>query len=459
MRTILVFALVSLVVLVQFSPVNAQNSYIDLNPSSGYPGDGFTISGMGFAPGSTVSVYWENTYLGSTTAGPNSELSMGASVPNDASPGQHSVVAGDDHGNSAGNAYVVIARPTATQVPPTPTRTAVNTPRPTFTPTATPTLTFTPTATPTKTSTPDLTATAASLVQPTTAPQTNSVMLNVGISGQGSVSSDPAGISCTSDCSTEFDENTRLVLHAVPDSGFKFDKWNGCPVSSDDECTLVMTSSRTIEAVFSSNSFGVFIKDLPGWIPLGAGGLGLLGLGLLVNGAIKGFKPRGKSSIGPKQDDPLAIGPKQDDPLAIGPKQDDPLAIGPKQDDPLAIGPKQDDPLAIGPKQDDPLAIGPKQDDPLAIGPKQDDPLSIGPKQDDPLAIGPKQDDPLAIGPKQDDPITLGLNPNDPHYLNDVGSTGEITKPITFNETGSGVRTAPDLNPTELPGTGPDPQA
>lgn len=51
--------------------------------------------------------------------------------------------------------------------------------------------------------------------------------LSVSVIGQGQVDSNPIGVSCPSDCYQQFIYGTGVELEAIPDIGWKFDKWKG----------------------------------------------------------------------------------------------------------------------------------------------------------------------------------------------------------------------------------------
>jgi uncharacterized protein (DUF2141 family) len=74
--------------------------------------------------------------------------------------------------------------------------------------------------------------------------------------GSGSVSSNPAGISCESDCSESYDYNTSVELSAMPDTGSTFTGWSdGC--SGAGSCTVSMDQARSVSAAFSLNQYTV----------------------------------------------------------------------------------------------------------------------------------------------------------------------------------------------------------
>ncbi len=69
-------------------------------------------------------------------------------------------------------------------------------------------------------------------------------------SGSGTVTSDPAGIQCGSDCSQSYDEGATVTLTATPASGSEFAGWSGssaCP-------SVTMNGDRTCRATFQLTS-------------------------------------------------------------------------------------------------------------------------------------------------------------------------------------------------------------
>lgn len=75
--------------------------------------------------------------------------------------------------------------------------------------------------------------------------------LTVTVTGDGSVTSTPAGIdNCSNSCEREFSNGTPVMLVATEGSGWDFVGWSGgnCPSSGD--CTITMTSNTNVLAVF-----------------------------------------------------------------------------------------------------------------------------------------------------------------------------------------------------------------
>jgi hypothetical protein len=74
--------------------------------------------------------------------------------------------------------------------------------------------------------------------------------LSVGISGNGTVSSSPAGISCNPTCSATFPYGTTVTLTATPGADSTFSGWTGDCYGAGG-CSIVMTEARMVNASFS----------------------------------------------------------------------------------------------------------------------------------------------------------------------------------------------------------------
>ena len=73
--------------------------------------------------------------------------------------------------------------------------------------------------------------------------------LTVSVSGDGQVSSFPAGIACPGDCSEDYAEGTVVTMGATPDAGFSFDGWSG-DCSGTGLCQVTMDQARSVTASF-----------------------------------------------------------------------------------------------------------------------------------------------------------------------------------------------------------------
>ncbi len=90
----------------------------------------------------------------------------------------------------------------------------------------------------------------------TTPPPVVRYTLSVTISGNGSVTSSPAGINCGSTCSASFDSGTQVTLTATAASGSTFSSWTGACSGSTPTCTVAMTLARSVTASFTTATPG-----------------------------------------------------------------------------------------------------------------------------------------------------------------------------------------------------------
>jgi alpha-tubulin suppressor-like RCC1 family protein len=68
------------------------------------------------------------------------------------------------------------------------------------------------------------------------------------VSGQGSVTSNPPGIDCGTDCAATYNSGTVVTLTASP--SMFFGSWTGCDSVSGTTCTVTVTSARSVTAGF-----------------------------------------------------------------------------------------------------------------------------------------------------------------------------------------------------------------
>jgi uncharacterized repeat protein (TIGR02543 family) len=94
--------------------------------------------------------------------------------------------------------------------------------------------------------------------------------------GSGTVTSNPAGISCGSACEASYAHGTHVSLSAVASSGSYFDLstgWGGCSYFTDTGitryCVVVMDASRTVTATFTAPLGVSFGPDQFALIPAG----------------------------------------------------------------------------------------------------------------------------------------------------------------------------------------------
>lgn len=113
------------------------------------------------------------------------------------------------------------------------------------------------------------------------------VVSNVGVltvskigTGNGAITSNPAGINCGVDCSETYPPGTIVELTPDPDASSTFIGWTGCDSVSGDICTVTVNASRTVTATFdqafhtlTANRIGTgtgTVSSNPGSISCGA---------------------------------------------------------------------------------------------------------------------------------------------------------------------------------------------
>jgi hypothetical protein len=75
--------------------------------------------------------------------------------------------------------------------------------------------------------------------------------------GQGTVTSSPAGISCNAACPTaeyEYLEGTKATLTASPAPGSVFEGWTGCTKPSGAKCEVTIAGETIVQAIFGVSS-------------------------------------------------------------------------------------------------------------------------------------------------------------------------------------------------------------
>jgi hypothetical protein len=75
--------------------------------------------------------------------------------------------------------------------------------------------------------------------------------LTVAISGDGSVTSHPAGINCHPACKLHVRRGLKVTLTASPNNGAEFSHWSA-PCGTSFTCTVKMTGSRVVHAFFKA---------------------------------------------------------------------------------------------------------------------------------------------------------------------------------------------------------------
>lgn len=68
--------------------------------------------------------------------------------------------------------------------------------------------------------------------------------------GSGTVTSNPPGINCGSDCSEVYNDGTTVTLTAIPAPGSGFASWSGACAGQGNPCTLAMSANHSVTANF-----------------------------------------------------------------------------------------------------------------------------------------------------------------------------------------------------------------
>jgi uncharacterized repeat protein (TIGR02543 family) len=76
------------------------------------------------------------------------------------------------------------------------------------------------------------------------------------VTGSGSITSSPAGISCPADCSETYTHGTVVTLSQSPNVGYTFTGWSGA-CSGTGACSVTMDQARSVAAAFTINSYTV----------------------------------------------------------------------------------------------------------------------------------------------------------------------------------------------------------
>ena len=75
--------------------------------------------------------------------------------------------------------------------------------------------------------------------------------LTVTKTGNGNGNVTGQGISCGSDCSEQYDNNTQVNLTATPNTGSSFTSWSGACSGSSPSCQVTMNQTRSVTAIFT----------------------------------------------------------------------------------------------------------------------------------------------------------------------------------------------------------------
>jgi Divergent InlB B-repeat domain len=82
--------------------------------------------------------------------------------------------------------------------------------------------------------------------------------------GSGTVSSNPAGISCAPDCNEAYDAHTMVTLTASPAANSVFVGWSNGSCSGTGTCTLTMDAAASVTATFALQRFVLTVTTVGG---------------------------------------------------------------------------------------------------------------------------------------------------------------------------------------------------
>jgi hypothetical protein len=78
--------------------------------------------------------------------------------------------------------------------------------------------------------------------------------------GTGTVTSNPPGINCGTDCSEAYASGTVVTLTAAAAGNSTFAGWSGCDTVSGATCTVTVSSGRTATAAFNLKVFTLTVN-------------------------------------------------------------------------------------------------------------------------------------------------------------------------------------------------------
>src|SRR6185369_14150903 len=76
--------------------------------------------------------------------------------------------------------------------------------------------------------------------------------------GSGTVTSTPAGVSCGTNCSGQFDYGTVVTLHATPTTSSTFTGWSGACTGTGN-CVVTMSQARSAIASFTLKQYALTV--------------------------------------------------------------------------------------------------------------------------------------------------------------------------------------------------------
>lgn len=90
-------------------------------------------------------------------------------------------------------------------------------------------------------------------------PTAQTLTVNKGGAGSGTVTSSPVGINCGLSCSASFNYNTSVTLTAIASTGSNFAGWSSSGCSGSGVCVVKMDAARSVTATFTVNYYNLII--------------------------------------------------------------------------------------------------------------------------------------------------------------------------------------------------------
>jgi hypothetical protein len=86
------------------------------------------------------------------------------------------------------------------------------------------------------------------------------VALNVTVTGNGTVTSNPPGINCGTDCSGTYPIDSTMTLTATPAADSDFVGWGGACTGSAETCDVTLDAAKTVTAAFALKRFTLTVN-------------------------------------------------------------------------------------------------------------------------------------------------------------------------------------------------------
>ena len=87
----------------------------------------------------------------------------------------------------------------------------------------------------------------------------NSYPLTSSVTGMGTITSSPAGVTCPGDCSQNYTHGTVVSFSQMANPGWTFQSWGGA-CSGNTTCSVTMDQARNVTATFTLNSYDLTVN-------------------------------------------------------------------------------------------------------------------------------------------------------------------------------------------------------